>query len=385
MPCLAGTVLTLVLVGMARAQGVVLSAQGDSGTSKGLLVDPNNPADANIISLAEVNANIVNECGRTLLAGNIDIGEQTELALTAGEVTKVANGSTVAVTIDQRSAEGAGPFTCDLDQTSNGSGIAGQVPLQVTQDDAASGTGNTTIQVALPDDMVCVGASTGDVCTVRCRNEANFGGCFAVQQTDIKPNANTPETIATAQTLEGIENQIAQNKQDFPPSVAAIQAAPDVDAQGVQVADALLAANPSLESAASGSTTGTSEAATAGSTAATPTSATATAVAGTTTGAGNASTTTAAGTDSGNNGNDNNDNNNDNDNDNNNEDDDNNDNNGNNRNNNGGNNRNNDNNNDNNDNNGNNRNNNGDNNRNNNNNKRNTGPRRTQVKRDFVA
>lgn len=251
------------------------------------------------------------------MAGNIDIGEQTELALTAGEVTKVANGSTVAVTIDQRSAEGAGPFTCDLDQTSNGSGIAGQVPLQVTQDDAASGTGNTTIQVALPDDMVCVGgesqelpsqamilgadggkASTGDVCTVRCRNEANFGGCFAVQQTDIKPNANTPETIATAQTLEGIENQIAQNKQDFPPSVAAIQAAPDVDAQGVQVADALLAANPSLESAASGSTTGTSEAATAGSTAATPTSATATAVAGTTTGAGNASTTTAAGTDS---------------------------------------------------------------------------------------
>ncbi|KFA81292.1 hypothetical protein S40288_04849 [Stachybotrys chartarum IBT 40288] len=365
MPSLAGTVLTLALVAMARAQGVVLSAQGDSGTSKGLQVDPNNPADANIISLAEVNANIVNECGRTLLAGNIDIGEQTELALTAGEVTKVANGSTVAVTIDQRSAEGAGPFTCDLDQTSNGSGIAGQVPLQVTQDDGASGTGNTTIQVALPDDMVCVGASTGDVCTVRCRNEANFGGCFAVQQTDIEPNANTPETIATAQTLEGIENQIAQNRQDFPPSVAAIQAAPDVDAQGVQVADALLAANPSLESAASGSTTGTSVAATAGSTASTPTSATATAVAGTTTGTGTASTTaaaattTAAGADSGNNGNDNDNDNNDN-NDNNDD-------------------------NDNNDNNGNSRNNNGDNNRNNNNNRRNTGSGWTQVKREFVA
>ena len=56
-------------------------------------------------------------------------------------------------------------------------------------------------------------ASTGNVCTIRCFNAATagpFGGCFAVQQTDETASANTPGTIATAQTLEGVEAQVLQ-------------------------------------------------------------------------------------------------------------------------------------------------------------------------------
>jgi hypothetical protein len=213
-------------------------------------------------------ANIVNECGRTLAGGNIDIGEQTEIALAAGGVTQVKNGSDVTVTISQRDASGVGPFTCDLDLTSNANGVSGQTPLTVTQDNASSGTGDVAIKVAMPADLACTGgrfhihtclsrytiltlenkASTGNVCTVRCKNAANFGGCFAVQQTDITPKENTPQNIATTQTLGGILDQVQQNQKDLPAAVSAIQGS-SVDQQGVQVADAILAVNPEIKSA----------------------------------------------------------------------------------------------------------------------------------------
>ena len=57
------------------------------------------PRNCTSISPAEIAANIVNECGRTELDGNIDIGENTENALAAGAVTQVKAGSTVDVTI----------------------------------------------------------------------------------------------------------------------------------------------------------------------------------------------------------------------------------------------------------------------------------------------
>lgn len=75
------------------------------------LVDPNiarnctgiSPCqqDTTIIRDAEITANIVNECGRTELTGNIDVGENTENALAAGAVTKVKAGTVMAVTIHQ--------------------------------------------------------------------------------------------------------------------------------------------------------------------------------------------------------------------------------------------------------------------------------------------
>lgn len=86
-------------------------------------------------------------------------------------------------------------------------------------------------------------ASTGNICTVRCINTAAagpFGGCFAVQQTDITANANTPSNIKTAQTLAGVNSQIAQNVQDLPKAVLAIQEAPAEADQAVFVVDELL-------------------------------------------------------------------------------------------------------------------------------------------------
>jgi hypothetical protein len=61
--------------------------------------------DTTIIRDAEISANIVNECGRTELDGNIDIGENTENALAAGAVTQVKAGSTVDVVIRKQSPQ----------------------------------------------------------------------------------------------------------------------------------------------------------------------------------------------------------------------------------------------------------------------------------------
>jgi len=96
----------------------------------------------------------------------------------------------------------------------------------------------------MPANFACVGGSTGNICTVRCRNNAQagpFGGCFPVQQTDITPNVNSANTITTAQTLEGVDNQIAENQIDLPVAIAANQnAGSGAAVQGKAAADALL-------------------------------------------------------------------------------------------------------------------------------------------------
>lgn len=63
----------------------------------------------------------------------------------------------------------------------------------------------------MPDDLACTGASTGNICTVRYRNNAitgRIGGCFAVSQRDITVKINTPENINTLQIIEAVEAQI---------------------------------------------------------------------------------------------------------------------------------------------------------------------------------
>ncbi|KAI0128587.1 GEgh16 protein [Xylariales sp. AK1849] len=249
MPSLTQSFVAAALLAVAHGQGLLISAQGDakSPASLSLQVDTTQ-ADANVINVNEITTNVVNECGRTLLGGNIDIGENTEDQLGNKTVTSVTKGSNVDVTIRQVNSDGAGPYTCDLDLTSNGDGATGQTPLAVTEKDNQNG--NITLSVTMPADMACIGASTGNVCTVRCFNSAAagpFGGCFAVQQTDVTPNQNTPDNIVTEQTLAGISAQVAQNQKDLSVAKQANIDAPTQDEQGVQAVDELL----NIDSAAS--------------------------------------------------------------------------------------------------------------------------------------
>ncbi|KAG4422807.1 hypothetical protein IFR04_004029 [Cadophora malorum] len=230
------------IVSVASAQGVIQSAQGDKGSPASLPLQVDLTAnDANIINLDEITTNVVNECGRTLLGGNIDIGEQTEGQLLAKTVTSVKSGSKVAVAINQVDDNGAGPYTCDMDLKGNANGFNGQTNLTVTESAAQNGVINLSVE--MPADFACIGASTGNVCTVRCFNSAAagpFGGCFAVQQTDTTASENSANTIDTAQTLEGVLAQVNQNQLDLADANKGNAAAATVDDQGVEIADALL-------------------------------------------------------------------------------------------------------------------------------------------------
>ena len=111
--------------------------------------------------MTEINANIVNSCGRTELSGNIDVGENTENAIAAGQVTKVQGGTQITMTIHQVNADGAGPYFCDLDETSNGGiftnnlTVTNNVPGANGFSQAKTQAFNITVQ--MPDQFACTG------------------------------------------------------------------------------------------------------------------------------------------------------------------------------------------------------------------------------------
>ncbi|KAH7419060.1 hypothetical protein BKA64DRAFT_633762 [Cadophora sp. MPI-SDFR-AT-0126] len=225
---------TAALLSLVNAHGAILNAQGEAGSPASVGFQVNDAIarnctsispcqqDTTIIRDAEIKANIVNECGRTELTGNIDIGENTENALAANQVTSVKAGTEMTVTIHQVNADGAGPYVCDLEETGN-TGVFSQNLTVTNNVPGVNGfsqakTQDFNITVTMPDKMNCIGGSTGNICTVRCRNNAQagpFGGCFAVQQTDTTPNQNSANTIATAATLPAVLAQVQQDQLDL--------------------------------------------------------------------------------------------------------------------------------------------------------------------------
>ncbi|KAI1419613.1 hypothetical protein F5Y12DRAFT_788909 [Xylaria sp. FL1777] len=242
----SSTLLSLAaLLASVNAHGVIIGAQGLKGSpaSVGFKVNSEIPRnctsispcqqDTTLIRDAEISANIVNECGRTELDGNIDIGENTENALAAGAVTQVNAGSTVDVTIHQVNADGAGPYTCDVIAEGNNGVIT--FPNVTVQDNVPGVNGfsqakeeDFTIKVTMPDNLNCTGSSAGNVCTVRCRNNAlagPFGGCFPVQQVDTQAASLKPSDVNTNLSLAKVNAQVAQDVKDLPAALAANQAA----------------------------------------------------------------------------------------------------------------------------------------------------------------
>ncbi|PHH69608.1 hypothetical protein CDD82_7652 [Ophiocordyceps australis] len=246
---------------LASCHGVILNAQGidNSPPSVGFQVDPAiarnciniSPCqqDTTIIRDAEIDANVVNQCGRTQLKGNIDVGENTENAIAEGKVTEVEPGTEMQVTIHQVNADGAGPYTCDLDETSN-TGVISQNLTVTNNVPGANGLSQAkaeafNITVKMPDQFTCTGASTGDICTVRCRNNAlagPFGGCFPVRLAGAKGQSNNANSIRTADPAQKINDQILVNQAAFEDAVNANKnASTDQAEQSLKAVDALLA------------------------------------------------------------------------------------------------------------------------------------------------
>lgn len=142
---------------MPHTYSVLYGLAVNPGSNFGNPVDPTKP-DANVIRQQEIVDNVVNECGRTLLAGNMDIGENTEIALKAKAVTQVTKGANVDVTIRALNADGQGPYICDMDMQSNAAGAVGQVNLTVAETKANNGDIN--LKVKMPANMACIGGKS---------------------------------------------------------------------------------------------------------------------------------------------------------------------------------------------------------------------------------
>ncbi|KAK7913999.1 hypothetical protein PG985_011702 [Apiospora marii] len=249
------------LVAVAQAHSQLLKIQGKAGSpaSVGLGVDPNiarncttiNPCqqDSTIIRDAEIKDNIVNECGRNEIIGNIDIGENTENAIAANAVTEAGPGEKLTVTLHQVNADGAGPYACDLIEQGN-TGIITQNLTVQNNVPGANGFSQEKFKdfemtVIMPQKFDCTGASTGNICTVRCRNNAQagpFGGCFPVKQANKNAQTNNAKTIPTKSNIAAVSAQLAQDKKDFNDAVAANQNAGTPEAQAAdKVVKAMLA------------------------------------------------------------------------------------------------------------------------------------------------
>ncbi|KAI4594435.1 hypothetical protein KJ359_008223 [Pestalotiopsis sp. 9143b] len=196
------------LLALVNGHAQILSATGESGTAEGFDVDTSlarncttiNPCqlDATIIRDAEINANIVGVCGRTEQNANIDVAQREEDAISSNSITSIKAGTKVAVTLHQVNADGAGPFACDLVSATNGV-LAGNLTVE-NNVPGANGFSQAkavdfNMTVVMPDDISgCTDSTQGNVCAVRCRNNAQagpFGGCFAVQNADTAAAATT--------------------------------------------------------------------------------------------------------------------------------------------------------------------------------------------------
>lgn len=141
--------------------------------------------DAIIVRQGEIAAGIVGPCGRTEHTGPIDIKSETQKAIDSGNLAKVEGGLSVTMVVHQVNADGAGSYTCGVDQDGSGN----FVPMTVTQDvPGANGlsqakTEQFELKATLPDNLTCNGGPTRGICIIRCLNNAQagpFGTCMAV-------------------------------------------------------------------------------------------------------------------------------------------------------------------------------------------------------------
>ncbi|KAK7998315.1 Mitochondrial fission 1 protein [Apiospora arundinis] len=228
------SLILAALVSLAQSHVVFSNIQGDPGSnvSTQFGLDPAMARnctlisacqlDTNIIRDAEIDGNLVNLCGRNQLIGNIDIAFHTEAAIAAGAVTQVKKGSQITIQMHQVNADGAGPYECDIDEGSNSSLMVKKLTM-INNVPGVNGVSQAMVKdfnitAKMPDDFTCYGASPGNICTIRCRNNAvagPFGGCFAVQQTDVEPTVNTASSIKTFKDGAGIIKQVQGNLKDL--------------------------------------------------------------------------------------------------------------------------------------------------------------------------
>ncbi|KAK8920777.1 hypothetical protein VCV18_008080 [Metarhizium anisopliae] len=187
----------LCSLGSAHSKIQKASCDGGKTSSIGMGTNPNIPIDGEdptpfqldspIIRTKEKDNLLVNGCGRTKLQTNIDVANETEIAIQNNQIANCKPGDTLSMTVFVVNTDGSGPYFADIDEKSNVGifrelgkvdGIDGKNGIQRNAFTAFD------VQIPLPTDMKCEGGKDLNACTLRIRNLADagpFGGCVALQ------------------------------------------------------------------------------------------------------------------------------------------------------------------------------------------------------------
>ncbi|MCJ1377516.1 hypothetical protein MMC17_000611 [Xylographa soralifera] len=166
----------------------ITSAQGDlggAGTALGITANSgNSESDVTVFSGAQAAS-----FGETPGGGNIDPATALPAAMAIAGTTlpQVSAGGAVTMNLHQVNADGAGPFTCSVDTTAQGTEFS---PMTVTTNVAGTKGISTAanadfpLVASMPANATCTGTVAGvsGLCMVKCENPVGpFGGTVAVQ------------------------------------------------------------------------------------------------------------------------------------------------------------------------------------------------------------
>ncbi|KAI0012202.1 hypothetical protein F4779DRAFT_106750 [Xylariaceae sp. FL0662B] len=194
---------TIIFGLMATAQlvsghGAITEATGDAGGSgMALGIDTSTPRDGTRRrpfqqDTTRFRGDQAETLGETLGGGDNDLeqGTQAIMAETGDQLPQISPGGELTMTLHQVNADGAGPYSCMIND--DGTGETWD-DIEVTKsppgDDSRDRDGNETdfpLVAAIPDDQECTGTVAGqdNACLVRCQNDARagpFGGVVPVQ------------------------------------------------------------------------------------------------------------------------------------------------------------------------------------------------------------
>ncbi|KAI0148244.1 hypothetical protein F4776DRAFT_660416 [Hypoxylon sp. NC0597] len=214
---------------LAASHGVITDATGDAGGSgMALGVDSSTPRDGTRRrpfqqDSTRFRGDQADTFGETIGAGPNDLeqGTQAIMAETGDQLPQVTAGGEVKMTLHQVNADGAGPYTCMINDDGTG---ADWDDIEVTQsppgDNSRDRDGNETdfpLTAAIPADQQCTGTVAGqdNVCLVRCQNGARagpFGGVVPVQMSNTTSTANVRRNLAKAMRRGGATLPVNKRK-----------------------------------------------------------------------------------------------------------------------------------------------------------------------------
>ncbi|EEU44005.1 uncharacterized protein NECHADRAFT_7995, partial [Fusarium vanettenii 77-13-4] len=189
----------LALAELTAGHSVITNAVGDSGGSgMALGVDNTTPRDGTRRRPFQQDAtrfrgDSAETVGETLGGGDNDVeaGTSAILAETNDDLPQVTQGGELTMTLHQVNSDGAGPYTCMINDDGTGQSWT---DITVTQNVEGNERGRNRdgeasdfpLVASIPADQGCTGTVAGqnNVCLVRCQNPARagpFGGVVPVQ------------------------------------------------------------------------------------------------------------------------------------------------------------------------------------------------------------